>query len=129
MLCRDKTIFRRLASAVSPSASVSDILAHKEDVKQRVDSKSSLGEYVGAMFDCSSFLIVNEDVMSHLLTYCISLIRSHSQAIKSHETTSHKRRKGPIDSYFSSSQGDKAPPKVDALFDLLEVLTKHASMV
>eukprot|EP01032_Pedospumella_encystans_P035383 gene35383-40027_t len=48
---KDRTIFRLLDYCVSPKDSIVDAAAHREDLKRRLDSKSTLGEYMGVVYD------------------------------------------------------------------------------
>lgn len=44
-------------------------LIYRDDLKQRLDSKSALGEYVGNLYDSAGYMIANQSVVSSLLTY------------------------------------------------------------
>lgn len=41
----------------------------RDDLKQRLDSKSALGEYVGNLYDSASYMTANQSVVHSLLAY------------------------------------------------------------
>ena len=69
MFIRDRTVFRLLESCVSPSDSITQSLQNREDLKQRLVSKSALGEYMGMVFDVTSHMAANAGLVRSLLTY------------------------------------------------------------
>lgn len=46
-----------------------DAAAHREDLKRRLDSKSTLGEYMGVVYDVAGYLAVNAGMVQCLLTH------------------------------------------------------------
>ena len=66
---RDRTIFRLLDYCVSPKDSIVDAAAHREDLKRRLDSKSTLGEYMGVVYDVAGYLAVNAGIVQCLLAH------------------------------------------------------------
>lgn len=58
-----------LDHCVSPQDSISQSLQHREDLKQRLDSKSTLGEYMGTVFDVAGYLCVNAAMVRCLLEH------------------------------------------------------------
>jgi hypothetical protein len=57
---KDKTVFRLLDQAVSPAGSIEENCGFREDLKQRMDSKSPAGEYVAVLYDLASYSVANE---------------------------------------------------------------------
>lgn len=69
IFCRDRTVFRLLEACVGPSESASVLLQRREDLKQRLVSKSALGEYMGIVFDLASYMIANAGVAHSLIAH------------------------------------------------------------
>jgi hypothetical protein len=61
--CRDKTIFRLLSRATASNDDIVNLCAARDDLKQRLDSKSALGQYVGSMFDFAASMFTNADMI------------------------------------------------------------------
>lgn len=68
-LFRDRTIFRLLDYCVSPQDTIVDAATHREDLKRRLDSKSTLGEYMGIVYDVAGYLAVNAGMVQCLLAH------------------------------------------------------------
>jgi hypothetical protein len=62
-------VFRLLDSCVSPADSVAQSVQRREDLKQRLVSKSPLGEYIGTVFDLASFMTANAGTVQSLLAH------------------------------------------------------------
>lgn len=69
---RDKTVFRLLHRSLSPEDSVTEASAHREDLRQRLDSKSPLGEYAACLYDAASFKVANSGMVGSLLHYAVT---------------------------------------------------------
>lgn len=54
---------------MSPKDTIAQSLQRREDLKQRLDSKSALGEYMGMVYDVAGFLSVNAAVVRCLLEH------------------------------------------------------------
>lgn len=67
-LCfRDRTVFRLLEQCISPADSVLHAVQRREDLKQRLVSKSPLGEYIGTVFDFASGMTASMGMVQQLL--------------------------------------------------------------
>jgi hypothetical protein len=66
---KDKHVFRLLQNAIAPDFSVKDLEKFREDLCQRVESRSVLGEYFNTLYDISSFMLVNASVVRELIRY------------------------------------------------------------
>jgi hypothetical protein len=42
-------------------------LKHKEELQRRLDSKSTLGEYCGVLYDCAANFLFDSSIVSNLL--------------------------------------------------------------
>lgn len=42
---------------------------HREDLKKRLDSKSSLGEYMGIVYDVAGYMVANAGMVCSLLQH------------------------------------------------------------
>lgn len=98
---KDKTIVKLLTHAVSPSDTIIDAIHAREDLKQRLDSKSALSEYTCILFDFAGSLVANEGMLARLLAYAAESSDSSVSTIA------------------------QAPPAAQ----LLTVLAKHASWI
>lgn len=65
---KDKFIIRLLRNCIGATDSISDGIKHKTDLQERLDSKSSLGEYMGLVFDFASHHICNSAMINCLLS-------------------------------------------------------------
>lgn len=66
-------MFRLLNDCVSARDSITSAMAHREDLKKRLDSKSVMGEYFGLLYDLAGGLVVNSRMTESLLSYVIHL--------------------------------------------------------
>lgn len=64
---RDRTVFRLLEQCISPADSVLHAVQRREDLKQRLVSKSPLGEYIGTVFDFASGMTASTGMVQQLL--------------------------------------------------------------
>lgn len=69
---KDKTVFRLLLNSLSSSDSIGDACAHRDDLRQRLDSKSPLGEYAACLYDAASHKMANEGAVVGMLQYAVS---------------------------------------------------------
>jgi hypothetical protein len=72
LLVKDKTVFRLLLNSLSSTDSVGDACAHRDDLRQRLDSKSPLGEYVACLYDAAGHKVANKGVVIDILNYMVS---------------------------------------------------------
>ena len=75
---KDKTIFRLLGRAVIPKDPVGVACGYREDLKQRLDSKSALGDYAGVLFDYAGYLVANQGMIAALLGFAAAPLTSSS---------------------------------------------------
>ena len=75
---KDKTIFRLLGRAVIPKDPVGVACGYREDLKQRLDSKSALGDYAGVLFDYAGYLVANQGMIAALLGFAAAPLTSTS---------------------------------------------------
>ena len=68
--CSDKHVFRLLNGVISTECSVTDFIRFRNDLQQRLDSSSMLGEYSAALCTASNFSLCNDTIVSNLM-YCI----------------------------------------------------------
>jgi hypothetical protein len=72
LLVKDKTVFRLLLNSLSSADSIGDACAHRDDLRQRLDSKSALGEYVACLYDAASHKVANKGSVTDILNYTVS---------------------------------------------------------
>lgn len=108
------TIFRLMKHATQPSDCISASLACREDLKQRLDSKSPLGNYCSMLFDFSGFMITNEGMVLGLLRYIDCLLESIASSSNSKS--------------FEENCVDKLTD-LETCGQLLLQISKHASQV
>ena len=70
---KDKAVVKLLSKAVSPSHDAQSLMLSRDDLKQRLDSKSDCAEYIGQVYDYASFMIANSGVGECVLEYVIKL--------------------------------------------------------
>lgn len=72
---KDKHIMRLLSVCCSQSNSESIVESckHRDDLKKKLESKSVVGQYVGALYDLAGYLFINSDMTQYLLEYLIRL--------------------------------------------------------
>lgn len=70
---KDKVVVKLLTKAVTPSHDAQSLLLSRDDLKQRLDSKSDCAEYIGQVYDYASFMIANSGVGESVLEYVIKL--------------------------------------------------------
>lgn len=106
---------------VSCKESVTELLSNREDLRRRLDSKSAIAEYLGCMFDCSSYLLANEYIVSELLTCVLNLIISNNSARLEAKDSRRKQLR----------QSDRGPysKSIDVIASLLQILAKYVSQV
>lgn len=63
---------RILLDAVNANVSVKTALKNKEELQKRLDSKSSLGEYMGVVYDFAGHLLFDKYVIDHLFQALIN---------------------------------------------------------
>ena len=68
---KDKHIFRLLGLIEDHDQDIQAACEHRDDLKQRVDSKSLFGEHMGMIFDVGAYMIVNKCICSKLMTFII----------------------------------------------------------
>ena len=78
---KDKTIFRLLETAVSSSLSSQEYCRNRNEIRQRVDSRSALAEYLGLVYDAASFSIVNSTVIKALLIHMTYTVGSDAKTL------------------------------------------------
>jgi sister-chromatid-cohesion protein PDS5 len=64
---KDKTVFKMLAHALAPADSISETLRCREELKQRLDSKSTLSDYMAMAYDFSSHALCNSGMLGSLI--------------------------------------------------------------
>jgi hypothetical protein len=62
-------VFRLLGHCVSPKNTMAEACANKEDLKQRLDSKSPLGEYMGVVYDNAGYTLANAGMLRSVLQF------------------------------------------------------------
>ena len=77
---RDKTIFKLLQHALEPADTITEGIASRDELKQRLDSKSPLSEYTCIVFDFAGYLVANEGILSALLKYAMAVDPSEAQS-------------------------------------------------
>lgn len=70
---KDKTIYKLLQHALEPTDNITEGITAREELKQRLDSKSQLSEYVCIVFDFSSYFVANEGALKALLKYAMAM--------------------------------------------------------
>jgi hypothetical protein len=70
---KDKKIFRLLNNAIDAEDNIQESCRNRIDLKQRVDSKSVLGEYIETLYDMSGYMVVNKGMCECLLEYILSM--------------------------------------------------------
>jgi hypothetical protein len=70
---KDRNVFKLLEMGVTPEDCVITAAQRREDLKQRLVSKSALGEYFGMVFDFASYMLPTAGVVQALLTHLNTL--------------------------------------------------------
>jgi len=65
---KDKHVFRLLSGCTEYTDGATEMLVNREDLQQRLDSKSMLGEYSGALFTACAPLICNGPAVDYLMS-------------------------------------------------------------
>ena len=79
---RDKHILRLFARSTQElDDSITDSIRHRDDMAQRLDSKSALSQYCSFLYDFSGALFVNRGVAAGALKYMAALAR-HSGSVE-----------------------------------------------
>ena len=66
---KDKTVFKLLSKCILPDDNIQECCSNRENLKQRVDSKSVLGQNVEFLYDMAGYLLVNAEMSNHVLEY------------------------------------------------------------
>jgi hypothetical protein len=66
---KDKTVFKLLSKCILPDDNIQECCSNRENLKQRVDSKSVLGQNVEYLYDMAGYLLVNAEMSNHVLEY------------------------------------------------------------
>ena len=61
-----------MSRALHPEDSIQQAIAHRDDMKQRLDSKSALSIYCTNLFDFAGYLLINSEMILNLLGYMSS---------------------------------------------------------
>ena len=104
----DKNIFRLLSRACHTKDTIQQNCINRDEMKQRLDSKSPLGELGGFIFDVAGYMLANQGVVSELLNFAVA------------ESIGVRNKQSDID-LLSTSQESNA--------NLLGLLAKHISPV
>lgn len=72
MAVKDKHVFKQLAKATQASCPSQDLNRARENMMQRLDSKSALGEYLGKVFTVACFGFVSCEETKSLLRFASS---------------------------------------------------------
>ena len=119
-LMKDKTIFRLIQQLIFiADNNTSTQFSKCEDIKQRVDSKSALGEYIHLILDFACFNIINENTINYMLKYIISIMNN---VVKIDQNNSSNQIKTTVKS-------DEKMQNVHHIGQLLLLSAKHARMV
>ena len=83
---KDKNVFRLFQAVVNVSEadkdnSIESCVARRDELKQRVDSKSSLGNYCGLLHDFSAHCFVNPKMVRELISFATSAPDSETAAL------------------------------------------------
>ena len=126
---KDKTIYKLLQHALEPTDNITEGITSREELKQRLDSKSQLSEYVCIVFDFSSFFIANEGALTALLKYAmavepnealsvgqlLSSLAKHVPSIFSIAAADIEEWVGALASHASSGRGSSAAKSLLAM--------------
>jgi uncharacterized membrane protein YgcG len=83
---KDKNVFRLFHAVVDVSEvdkdnSIDSCVARRDELKQRVDSKSSLGNYCGLLHDFSAHCFVNPKMVRELIAFATSAPNSEAATL------------------------------------------------
>lgn len=104
---KDKHVLRLFERAVAPTDTITESIRARDDLMQRLESKSVLGQYAGYLFDIAGFLFANAGMLHALLRHLISLKKVES----------------------NSADGSQVSDKHGSHIGLVLLLAKHASFV
>jgi len=78
---KDKTVFKLLSKCILPDDNINEACSNREQLKQRVDSKSVLGQNVEYLYDMAGYLLVNAEMSNHLLEFLTKCEDATEQAL------------------------------------------------
>jgi hypothetical protein len=64
---KDRTVYKLISNCLGSEDNIQQALTHRNDLQQRLDSKSALGEYFGMVYDFAGNMICNSSIMELLL--------------------------------------------------------------
>lgn len=79
---KDKHVMRLFEHAVSPTDTITESIRAREDLMQRLESKSVLGIYSGYLFDIAGFLFANSGMLQALLRHLLALKRMDGGSVQ-----------------------------------------------